>query len=183
MGLLSFLKTSDTDPMNMFKWKKFPLNKYFDIVLSEGDNQAKLLENGSIPLVSAGSSNNGICKYISKGDGISQLFNGNVITVDMFGKAFYQPKPFYAVSHGRVNILIPKNGVDDFSLDRDLALFLVTMIEERIFQNYSFGDMCNSSRLKKDNIYLPVNDNGTPDWNSIRKYIKSLYSNAKKFVL
>lgn len=182
MGLLSFLKTSNTDIKNQYNWKLFQLKKYFDIILSDGDNQAKLLESGPIPLVSAGSSNNGICKYISKGDGVSQLFDGNVITVDMFGKAFYQPKPFYAVSHGRINILIPKSGVDNFKLDRDVALFIITMIEERISQNYSFGDMCNSSRLKKECIYLPVNTAGLPDWIVIKKIISKLYYEAQNYI-
>ena len=183
MGLLSFLKTSESNPEEMFNWEKFPINRYFQIILSDGDNQAKLLDEGNIPLVSAGSTNNGICKYISKGDGISQLFDGNVITVDMFGKAFYQPNSFYAVSHGRVNILKPRSGVDGFELDKYIGLFFVTMIEERIFQNYSFGDMCNSTQLKKDQIYLPINEAGTPNWDAIRNYMKSLYKSAQKLVL
>ena len=57
------------------------------------------------------------------------------------------------------------------------------MIEERIFQNYSFGDMCNSTQLKKDQIYLPINEAGTPNWDAIRNYMKSLYKSAQKLVL
>ena len=38
----------------------------------------------------------------------TQLFSKNTITVDMFCKAYYQPDDYYAVSHGRVNILKPK---------------------------------------------------------------------------
>ena len=78
-------------------WKEFGLCTIFDIVLSKGDIQAKRMKEGDIPLVSSGKFNNGICTYIAEGDGKAEIFEGNVITTDMFGKSYYQAKPFYAV--------------------------------------------------------------------------------------
>lgn len=184
MGVLSFFRNNNTNPLDSFQWRKFPLNQLFDVVLSDGDNQAKLLDEGTIPLVSAGSTNNGICKYIAKGDGISHKFTGNVITVDMFGKAFYQPREFFSVSHGRVNILIPKEVNDyNFVLNKYIALFLITMMEERFRDDYSFGEMCNSTALNKEEIYLPIGCNGKPNWDAIEEYIKALFFQAENLLL
>lgn len=179
MGLVSFFNIEDSSPIDMFNWKKFPLNQIFIISLSDGDNQAKLLDEGNIPLVSSGKNNNGICKYIEHGDGISKIYKGNVITVDMFGKAFYQPHDFFAVSHGRVNILIPiTEGPFAVKLNKYIGLFITSCIEERIRANYSFGEMCNSSALAKEEIYLPTNHLGCPDYVAMEEYIKNIYSKA-----
>ena len=78
-------------------WRWFEIKQIFNVVLPKGDIQEKKVENGDIPLISAGKINNGIVKYIDKkGDEKSEIICANCITVDMFGKAFYQPKPFYA---------------------------------------------------------------------------------------
>lgn len=184
MGIIKYLRNNNTDPLNKFTWRKFPLKSLFDIVLSDGDNQAKLLEEGDIPLVSAGASNNGICKYIKTGDGISHIFDGNVITIDMFGKAFYQPHKFYAVSHGRVNILKPlENGEYELKLNKYIAMFLITVMEERFRDDYSYGEMCNNTSLSKEEIYLPINCNGLPDWDVMEKYIKELYTTAESLII
>ena len=75
-------------------WEKFELSSLFDVVLSKGDIQAQLTPEGDIPLISSGKFNNGVCKHISEGDGKAQIFEGNVITTDMFGKSFYQSEKF-----------------------------------------------------------------------------------------
>ena len=91
------------------KWKEFRIDSLFDVVLAEGDLKIDDCQPGIVPLVSSGSTNNGIIGYILKDeDGKSKIFAGNKITIDMFCNAYYQPDDFYSVSHGRVNILIPK---------------------------------------------------------------------------
>ncbi|HBP26965.1 MAG TPA: hypothetical protein DD611_03215 [Alphaproteobacteria bacterium] len=151
------------------KWREFKIGALFDIELSKGDNQAKLLQEGNVPLVSAGSINNGICKYISAGDGVSKNFSRNIITIDMFGKAFYQPATFYAVSHGRVNIMIPKGVFNKWH-----GLFIVTALEQGGKGKYSFANMCNQSRLQRSKILLPVDNNGAPDYEFMERYIRTL---------
>lgn len=65
MGLLTFIRSNNNTPIDTKKWQEFPIVDLFDIVLSSGDNQAKLLEDGDIPLISSGKNmGNGICKYI-----------------------------------------------------------------------------------------------------------------------
>ena len=120
-------KKGKTPDLNVDEWKKFKIKDFFKVELAKGDIKLGEVDNGDIPLVSSGESNNGIVGYIDEvGDGKSEIFPANRITVDMFGNAFYQDEPFYAVSHGRVNILNPK-----FNLTRNIGLFISTIIIQR----------------------------------------------------
>ena len=151
-------------------WKYFDIEDYFDVQLSKGDLKEKECLEGDIPLISAGTSNNGLVKYIDeKGDGKALTFDANSITVDMFCSAFYQPNVFYAVSHGRVNILIPKFA----KFNCYVAMFLCTIIEKETFR-FSYGRAVYSSVIKKTRIKLPATPDGEPDWAFMEAYIKSL---------
>ena len=155
--------------IDITNWKVFALTDLFQVVLSKGDIQAKKMNNGSIPLVSSGKFNNGICKYISEGDGKAEMFCSNVITTDMFGKSYYQAIPFFAVSHGRVNILLPK-----FDLTADLAMFIVSVLDASFLKKYSFTGMCNQKELIKETIKLPVTFSGSPDWQYMENYMRQI---------
>lgn len=151
------------------KWKEFQLVDLFELHLAKGDLQPKKLQNGEIPLVSAGGANNGIVMYIKDGDGKSDKFDSNVITIDMFGKAFYQNKDFFAVSHGRVNILKPK-----FKLNFHIGLFFVSLFDKKLLDNFSFTKMCSQGRLQKETINLPIDSNGEPNFALMEKFIKNI---------
>ncbi len=151
------------------KWKEFQLVDLFELHLAKGDLQPKKLQNGEIPLVSAGGANNGIVMYIKDGDGKSDKFDSNVITIDMFGKAFYQNKDFFAVSHGRVNILKPK-----FKLNFHIGLFFVSLFDKKLLDSFSFTKMCSQGRLQKETINLPIDPNGEPNFALMEKFIKNI---------
>ena len=151
------------------KWKEFQLVDLFELHLAKGDLQPKKLQNGEIPLVSAGGANNGIVMYIKDGDGKSDKFDSNVITIDMFGKAFYQNKDFFAVSHGRVNILKPK-----FKLNFHIGLFFVSLFDKKLLDSFSFTKMCSQGRLQKETINLPIDSNGEPNFTLMEKFIKNI---------
>ena len=154
-------------------WKEFELNSIFDIVLSKGDIQAKKMNEGDIPLVSSGKFNNGICKYIAEGDGKAEMFDANIITTDMFGKSYYQPKPFFAVSHGRVNMLIPR-----FKLNIYTAKFLVSVLDASFLSKYSFSGMCCQKELLKEKILLPARGDA-PDWHYMEMYMRGVEAIVK----
>ena len=156
-------------------WKEFDLCTIFDIVLSKGDIQAKRMKEGDIPLISSGKFNNGICAHIAEGDGKAEMFDGNVITTDMFGKSYYQSKPFYAVSHGRVNILIPR-----FKLSQYIALYLISVLDSSFGSRYSFTGMCSQSQLKHEKILLPATPAGEPDWRYMEMYMRGVEAIAKE---
>lgn len=155
--------------LNIDKWKEFKIGDLFDVELSKGDIKLDDMSVGDIPLVSSGETNNGVVGYIDKnGDGKAEIFSDNRITVDMFCNVFYQDTPFYAVSHGRVNILNPK-----FGLTKNIGLFIATIIKQEQYK-YSYGRAVYSNVIANMVIKLPVTREGTPDWQFMENYIKFL---------
>lgn len=159
-------------------WEEFKLNSLFELKLSKGDNQANLLEEGHIPLISSGLNTNGITKFVKNGDGKSIKFEKNTITIDMFGKAFYHDYSFFSVSHGRVNILIPK-----FTINKYIALFLITIIDNSFSNIFSYNRMCSQKRLNSTKIQLPTTPNGIPNWQFMEDYTKQeLLKQSQKLI-
>lgn len=150
-------------------WKEFDLVDFFVPELSKGDIKINESIEGEIPLISAINGNNGICGHIAFGDGKAQLFQEGCLTADMFGHVYYQPQKFYSVSHGRVNVLIPK-----INLNKYQSLFIAKVLEYQFLIRNSYSRMLNKTLLKKCKILLPIKDDGTPDWNTMENFIKSL---------
>ena len=141
----------------------------FKVSLSKGDIKADEVECGDVPLVSSGQTDNGIIAYVSKkGDGEAKIFPGNVITVDMFCNPFYQPIDFYAVSHGRVNVLIPR-----FIMTQEVGMFICSIIHKEQYK-YSYGRALYSKEIENMIIRLPIMDDNNLDWKWMHNYIKSL---------
>lgn len=156
------------------KWCDFFLKDYFDFYLSKGDNQANLLNEGNVPLVSSGSSDNGISKFIAKGDGISEKYESGLLTIDMFGKPFFHNYEFYAVSHGRINILRSK-----LEMSRYIKQFIIKSIEASTKGVFSYNRMCSQKRLNTIRIMLPIDKNSKPNWFFMDAYMKERESVQK----
>lgn len=160
---------SSQHPLNIDSWQEFKVGDYFDVYLSSGDLKIDACEPGKIPLVSSGATNNGIVGYVDdKGDGKAQIFKANSITVDMFCNAFYQNNDYYAVSHGRVNILYPK-----FKCNPLIGCFICSVINNERFK-YSYGRAVYSDEISRMVIKLPTTLDNVPDWGFMENYIKSL---------
>ena len=154
-------------------WGEFKVGELFDVYLSKDDIQPKHLQEGDTPLISSGKEKNGITAYITDDD--AQLWDANTLTVDMFGKVFYQNAPYYCVSHGRVNILYPKT-----KLNEKILLFIASVIEQVSVNKYNFTDMCTAGKIKNDVLLLPVTSAGAPDWTCMEQYMKEMEEKAKK---
>lgn len=160
----------DVGLFNTQQWRFFKIKDFFKVELSKGDIKLDEMESGTVALISSGETNNGVVGYIDeKGDGKAKIFPPNRITIDMFGNAFYQSEPFYAVSHGRVNILIPK-----FNLTKEIGLFISSLIRQEQYK-YSYGRAVYSGVAEKMDIRLPAIPSGEPDWEWIESYIRSLH--------
>lgn len=174
--------------LNVQEWKEYQVDKLFTVVLSKGDIKEDDMDSGTVRLVSSGETDNGIVAHIdSKGDGRAEIFDGNVITADMFCNAYYQDESFYAVSHGRVNILQP-----EFNLNSHIGLFISTIINNEKYK-YSYGRALYSNVVSSMVIKLPTqidkandkyiidknrtysNEGYIPDWQFMEDYIKSLH--------
>ncbi len=163
-------KPHETPNIESGIWQDYRIGDLFDVGLSNGDIKADDVDEGDIALISAGETANGVVKHISAGgDGKAEMFDGNKITVDMFGNSYYQPDPFYAVSHGRVNVLTAQK----FTLNKYIGLFIATLIMNEQYR-YSYGRAVYSNVAADMTIKLPVTPDGSPDWQFMEDYIKSL---------
>lgn len=149
------------------EWKEFLVGDLFEAYLSKDDIQPKNFVEGKIPLVSSGKENNGIIAFVE--DEKARLWEKNTLTIDMFGKVFYQESPYFAVSHGRVNILLPK-----ISMTKGCLQFIGCAIEKVASQKYAFNEMCTGTKVLKNNIKLPTTPNGAPDWAYMESYMANL---------
>lgn len=168
-GYLRLGKNSFTK--NHCSWKAFKLGSLFDIRKGKRLTKRDMID-GDVPYIGASRFNNGITEYI----GQNPMFEGGAITVSYdgsVGEAFYQPEPFWASD--AVNVLKPR-----FNLNRYSAMFIVTIIKREQYR-FSYGRKWKLSRMKSDQIKLPIDSNQYPDWQFMEDYVKSLpYSSNLK---
>lgn len=157
-------------------WVEFRVGDLFDVVLSSDDLQPKNLNEGQMPLVSSGMNNNGICAMVDETID-ANIFEASTITVDMFGKAFYQPDEYFAVSHGRINILKPH-----VALTEAQGLYLQSVLDSVLDGSYSYSRMCTSKKLADDAIRLPATLDGEPDWAYMEEYMRAVMERQEHVV-
>ena len=112
--------------------------------------------------------NNGIANYIMCGDGVAEQFSRGCLTADMFGHVFYQANDFYAVSHGRVNILVPKIETNIY-----IGTFFAVILQYQFEIRNSYSRMLTQELLQKCVIRLPINSKKEVDYEFMERYIKS----------
>lgn len=146
-------------------WKPFRFNQLFEI--KKGKRLVKEhMTEGHIPFIGATDGNNGQTASIGNSE---NLHPGNLITVSYngsIGEAFYQPRPF--VASDDINILYPR-----FKLNRYIAIFLCTIIFNEKYR-FSYGRKWHKEMMEKSIIKLPAKSEGTPDWQFMEDFIKSL---------
>jgi hypothetical protein len=98
---------------------------------------------------------------IFKPDCITVNYNGSV------GEAFYQSRPFWASDD--VNVLYAKG----WTLNKYIALFIATVIKANRYK-FSYGRKWTLDKMKASLVKLPATAQGTPDWDYMERYIKSL---------
>lgn len=157
---------NETLKIDHSSWKKFLLSEMFTIKGSKTTlmkNLNKADSTTGYPYVSTQATNNGVRGFVD-----SYTEDGNILTVDsaVAGFCAYQDTPFSASDH--VEKLIP-----NFAMDKHIALFLVSIINQEQYR-YNYGRKCSQARLNRGWIRLPTTEEGNPDWQFMRNYIKSL---------
>lgn len=172
LTLLQAAKDAEKKKVDTREWGEFRVGELFDAALSKDDIQPKVIVEGNTPLVSSGKENNGIIALIDNKN--ARLWEANTLTVDMFGKVFYQEQPYYAVSHGRVNILMPR-----MPMTKHCMQFIGCAIERVTTDKYAFSEMCTGTKLLKDVILLPKDKTGQPDWAYMEEYMREMEERVK----
>ncbi len=153
------------------QWKYYKLSDLFEIKGSKRTPLTTLEEvygKGKHPYVTTQATNNGVGGFYN-----FKANNGNILTVDsaVIGYCSYQPLDFSASDH--VEKLIPK-----FELNKYIAMFLVTVINAEQYR-YNYGRKASQDRMSVVKIKLPSKPDGTPDFEFMENYIKSLpYSSS-----
>ena len=145
-------------------WAWFQYKQIFSIKTYKGKNILNSLK-GSVPFVSASSTNNGITTYVDddepeKKNKITVARNGSVCS------AFYQSQDFCA-SPDDIRIF-ELRGTE---LNKYIALFLCTLIEKEKYR-FAYGRKFGTKRMEEQLIKLPIDKTGHPDWDWIEKYVK-----------
>lgn len=158
--------------INTKEWKNFLLIDLFDITGSTTTPKQKLnlSDNANFPYVTTAGTNNGIGGY-------SEIYTerGNVLTVDsaVLGKTFYQKYNFTASDH--VEKLIPK-----FNLTENIGNFIATILNTSAKTlGYAYNKKRSQQALKAEQITLPVDNNGKPDWQYMEIYMKNIMEESE----
>lgn len=156
-------------------WGEFLIGDLFVIQKGTRLTRADMLPGGT-PFIGATLENNGVTalvgnkEHIHPGGVMTVAYNGQKAT----GKAFWQPKPFWASDD--VNVLYPR-----FELTEEVALFLQPLFWEA-GRPYSFGDKWGKEVMEKTMIRLPVCKNGEPDWRWMDDYMRIVLREAERDV-
>lgn len=149
-------------------WKEYQLKFLFNF--RKGTRLTKEdMEDGNVNYLGAISGNNGVRQKISCQE--SDLYAPNCITVNYngsVGEAFYQKDPFWASDD--VNVLYAKEW---WQLNVYRAMFIITIIKANKYK-FDYGRKWTMEKMKESTILLPSKTDGTPDWEWMENYIKSL---------
>lgn len=159
------------DPINLEqlidkKWAPFFLNEVFDV--NSGvrlTNQDK--ENGKKPFIGATDNGNGITGFVGN---TNKSQDSNVLGVNYNGApgiAFYHP--YTALFSDDVKRLKLK---DESHNTKNVLLFMASIVMKQRGK-YSYGYKFNASRMNRQKLYLPVNNQGQPDYDYMEQYIKN----------
>ena len=151
------------------EWKEFSITELFDLSLPRGDLQVKKVKDGDVPLITPSNYNNGLLKRISAKSN-STKYPANTLTVDMFGNAYYHDEEYFVTAHGHVNVLLPK-----FKINRNIGCFIATTLKAMFKSKYTFSEMCTQKVLKREILFLPVSDNGEPNWDYMNAYMEQVF--------
>lgn len=150
------------------EWKEFTLTDFFNPIKGNQNNMSSLVD-GELPLISAKKGDNGVKAFVSPNE--KGLFPQHCITLNLDGDggaglAFYQEYSFALDSH--VVALYPK-----FSLDRFCLLFITRSISAQR-SRFGHGRAINKSRLNHFLLMLPIQADGTPDWEFMSAFMKKV---------
>ena len=151
--------------LDVSKWKCFELQKLFTIKKGKRLTKAEMV-SGPTPFIGAIDSNNGVAAHIS----LAPHHPAGTLTVNYNGagvaETFYQPLPYRCSDD--VNVLYPK-----FPLNPYRGIFIATILRREKYR-FSYGRKWHLDRMLKTNISLPQDSSGSPDWDAMDCYMKSL---------
>ena len=155
-------------PLSTDQWKNFSLGGADGLfTIAKGSRLTKADQrDGRINYVGASAFNNGITNHIGNDDELCEAGTISVCYNGSIGEAFYQDEPYWATDD--VNVLMPK-----FKLTPYIAIFIATVIKNESIK-YAFNNKWTKELMERSEVALPAKSDGTPDFDFMELYIKSL---------
>lgn len=147
-------------------WKEFKLSDLFEAESGDFDIKKEHINGFGVDVVTAGETNNGV---LGKSNIDAKVFDGNTITIDMFGKCTYRPDCYKMATHARVFSL--KCLFDDF--DEKSGLYVTTILQ-KLVSGFSYSNMCSWNKIKNLSIKLPVKESEEINWEYMQERISEL---------
>lgn len=149
-------------------WGEFQIEDIFKDIRRPVNRKVNQYIPGDVPFVSSGNYDNAVDSYC-KPLNDEELEKGNCISVSpVDGSTFYQPNDFLGRGGGGSSIIL----LYDEQLNEYNGLFVSAIIRSYLSKKYAYGDMGNSTTIKKELIKLPSKSNGEPDWGYMENYIR-----------
>ena len=150
------------------EWKKFKIGDLFSTRIGKSLDGNKVNRVGQVAYITRKESDNGLDGFIDEDDSmLTDVYP--VITIgNETAQPFVQVYPFFTGT--KVNILIPKE-----SIARDL--YTLQFIAVSLAQHkgkYSYSYAINACRLREQVVLLPVQSDGTPDWEFMSAFMKKV---------
>lgn len=162
---------SSQHPLNIDNWQEFRLDDLFSEIYKAEAHVKGDLEfvespgTNTIKFISRTEMNNGCDCYLPN-NGISGIENGNAITIgDTTATCFYQKDEFVCGDH----IVVCRAEW----LNLYTGLFLVSLLKREKYK-YNYGRAFKMDLISNTKVKLPTKSDGTPDFNYMEHYMKSL---------
>ena len=170
---VSSLKKAKAKPvkLNIDHWGEFKISDIYEHIEHPVARSKKHYESGNIPFIASGAINNGIDCYLAPKNK-QDIDKGNCLTISpVDGSCFYQPNDFLGRGGGGSAISILRTNK---FLSQATHVFLASIISHTLKEQYSFGNMGNTQKIKDTIIKLPIDANGEPDWEYMSNQVRHL---------
>lgn len=131
-------------PVDTSTWGKFKVGELFDDIGRGTRIKKQDRVIGETPLVTAGYENQGVAEYIKEN---KELFQGPLLTIDMFGNAFARDYDFYADD----NILVFKSSKYSFK-----SLLFIASALTYLQTQYDYTNQFRQQSVPKTTVKLPL---------------------------
>ena len=158
-------------PLNVHKWKEFRVGDLIKRIYKakahtkEEIDECEFINEWSIPFVSRTEPNNSV-DFFAVNDNLEGIEKGNAIVIgDTTSTISYQAKDFLAGDH---IVVIRAEWLNLYT-----GLFITSLLNMERYR-YSYGRAYVMNLISDTVIKLPATSKGSPDWNFMENYIKSL---------
>ena len=157
--------------LDIDQWGEFKISDIYEHIEHPVARSKKHYESGNIPFIASGAVNNGIDCYLAPKNK-QDIDKGNCLTISpVDGSCFYQPNDFLGRGGGGSAISILRTNK---SLSQATHVFLASIISHTLKEQYSFGNMGNTQKIKDTIIKLPIDAKSEPDWEYMDNQVRHL---------